>query len=366
MKKINVNYQKSLVSVINSFIKYYGKKTYHNSLDILDKELSKEYKHVVLMLLDGAGTKILKKNLSENDFLNIKIVDRISSVFPPTTVAATTSVTTGLTPIEHGWLGWHLYLSHNDPSLTLFTNLDYYQDIQYDKLNVKDVIGFENFWDDLENIDTADIYPSFKENGYQTFSEALIALKNRINKNHKTFTYFYWDNPDSLMHIEGTNTKNVKDLIKKMNDELEEFYHSLNEDTLIVIVADHGQIDIEPLYLYEYQDIIDCLDKLPSAEARSTIFHVKENKKEEFEIKFNQYFSNDYMLFNKKEILDLNIYGTGNPHHSTDISIGDYLAVSKTNKYFIFNSSSGIPFIGHHAGSTMDELEVPLIILTKK
>ena len=38
MKKINVDYNNSLVSVSNSFIKYYGKKTFHNSLDILDKE----------------------------------------------------------------------------------------------------------------------------------------------------------------------------------------------------------------------------------------------------------------------------------------------------------------------------------------
>lgn len=366
MKRINVNYQKSLVSVSNSFIKYYGKKTFHNSLDILDKELDKGYKHVVLMLLDGSGTKILEKNLSKDDFLNQKMIDKISSVFPPTTVAATTSVTTGLTPIEHGWLGWHLYLSCEDPSLTLFTNLDYYQDVKYDSLKVNDIIGFKNFWSDIENLDADDIYPSFRENGYKTFNEALDALNKRINKDNPTFTYFYWDNPDALMHEEGTNSKNVKELIKKMNDELEKFYHSMNQDTLIVIVADHGQVDIEPLNLYEYQDILDCLDRLPSAEARATIFHVKENKKEEFEKKFNQYFSNDYMLFNKQEVLDLNIYGYGIPHQSTNISMGDYLAVSKTKKYFIFNHNSSVPFIGHHAGSTIDELEVPLIILSKK
>lgn len=45
-----------------------------------------------------------------------------SSVFPPTTVAATTSIANGLTPYEHGWLGWDCYYPQIDKNVTVFLN----------------------------------------------------------------------------------------------------------------------------------------------------------------------------------------------------------------------------------------------------
>ena len=367
MEKIKINYDKSLISVSNSLIKYYGNKPFHNTFKKLDEILTKNYKNIILMLLDGFGTKIIEKNLDENAFVRKNIFDKISSVFPPTTVAATTSLVTGKTSIEHGWLGWHLYLTNNDPSLTLFTNLDYYQDTYYPNIKVNDIIGYKTFYQKIPNLDYDEIYPSFRPNGYKTFKEALNALESRINSssNH-TFTYFYWDNPDYLMHEDGTNSKKVKELINDMNNEIESFYQKMNDDTLLIIVADHGQIDIDPINLYDYQDLINCFDKKPSAEARSTMFYIKEDKKEKFTKLFNQYFSNDYILLTKEEALNIKLYGDGEVHPSIKYSMGDYIAISKTNKYFVSNPINNLEFKGHHAGYTIDELEIPLIILSKK
>ena len=41
-------------------------------------------------------------------------IKSITSVFPPTTTAATTSMLSGLNPNEHGWLGWDLYFKKED------------------------------------------------------------------------------------------------------------------------------------------------------------------------------------------------------------------------------------------------------------
>ena len=168
------------------------------------------------------------------------------------------------------------------------------------------------------------------------------------------------------MHIEGTNSENVNELINSMNNELENFYKKMNSNTLLIIVADHGQIDIEPINLYEYNDILNCFYKKPSAEARASMFYVKEEEKENFVKLFNQYFSNDYMLFTKEEILKMNLYGEGIIHPSTKYSMGNYIAISKTNKYFVSTPVTDLEFKGHHAGATIDELEIPLIILSKK
>ena len=48
----------------------------------------------------------------------------ITTVFPATTTAATTSIATGLNPVEHGWLGWNMYIEPIDETITLFRNCE--------------------------------------------------------------------------------------------------------------------------------------------------------------------------------------------------------------------------------------------------
>jgi hypothetical protein len=46
----------------------------------------------------------------------------ISSVFPPTTTTATVTMETGLSPVEHGWLGWSLYFEEIGSNVDIFPN----------------------------------------------------------------------------------------------------------------------------------------------------------------------------------------------------------------------------------------------------
>ena len=93
-------------------------------LKSLEPYLAKGYENIVVILLDGMGKCILDKNLSEDGFFNTHLETTYSSVFPPTTVAATTSVASGLTPCEHGWLGWDCYYPQIDKNVTVFLNTE--------------------------------------------------------------------------------------------------------------------------------------------------------------------------------------------------------------------------------------------------
>ena len=90
-KTFRFDYDRSLVSVSNSLLKYYNVKTYHPSLKLLDEKLAKNYKNVIFMILDGMGTDLIEKNLPETSFIRQHISAQIFSVFPPTTTAATTA-----------------------------------------------------------------------------------------------------------------------------------------------------------------------------------------------------------------------------------------------------------------------------------
>ena len=49
-------------------------------------------------------------------------IKEITTVFPATTTSATTSIITGLNPVEHGWLGWNMYIKPINKTITLFKN----------------------------------------------------------------------------------------------------------------------------------------------------------------------------------------------------------------------------------------------------
>lgn len=113
-------YDNSIVSLASSIRRYFELDVYHNTLDDIDKILE-EYKprNVVVLLFDGMGSKLIKKLLGENSFLYRNMLKEISSVVPSTTTASTTSMLTGLTPVEHGWLAWDLYFKKENKIVTM-------------------------------------------------------------------------------------------------------------------------------------------------------------------------------------------------------------------------------------------------------
>ena len=121
MKKIVYpDYKNCIANVPNSILKYYGAELAGESLPLLDAQMTKPYKNVVLLLLDGMGKYILEKHLSENGAFRKNVRGFYSSVFLSTTTAATTSLLSGLQPCEHAWLGWDCYYPQIDKNVTVF------------------------------------------------------------------------------------------------------------------------------------------------------------------------------------------------------------------------------------------------------
>lgn len=115
------NYNECLTNLACSIKKYYGLNVGHNSLTYIDRLLKeKQPKNVVVILFDGMGSRILDRTLSKESFFVKNRIKEITTVFPATTTAATASIRTGLNPVEHGWLGWNMYIAPIQETITLF------------------------------------------------------------------------------------------------------------------------------------------------------------------------------------------------------------------------------------------------------
>jgi len=369
MKLIRPDFTNSIMNVSNSILHFYDIDTMYPGIQELDEELQKGYNHVIYVLLDGLGVNVIKAHLSQQQAMHKYLKKEITSVFPPTTVAATNAVLSGLPPITTGYLGWVQYFQEGDTNLTVFLNKDFYTDQEFPFMYRDKYLSYPNILKQVQSqhpqIKTTSLFPNYIENG------SIDNLKDGVDKalmiTHNTdqsFTYLYWVEPDLTEHKAGIHSEEVHTLLQSLNLDIEELFEHITDDTLVIVIADHGLTDITEINLFDYQDVIDLLQRMPSIEPRATNFFVKEGKLEEFKNTFNRHFKDSYMLLSKQEVYDSKLFGEGVVHPLFDSFIGDYMAIA-TDKY-MFSLKQEKHYIAHHAGLSHAEVIVPLILYSKK
>lgn len=363
------NYNECLTNLACSIRKHFNLSYNHNTIEFVDKILEeKKPKNVVTILYDGMGANILKRTLNENDFLVKNMKKSITTVFPATTVAATTSMVTGLNPIETGMIGWNTYYKDIDKIITTFLNFEKIDPTFTPLVEAKKVR--QKYMKEKTIVESINEEGKYKAYGLYPFgaepyTDALdmySRIEKYCNEEGKKYIYAYDEEPDHTMHMYGPDNKTVKDLIRYRNIMTEKLCNNL-KDTVIFVVADHGHIKVDNIFLKDYPDIIECLKRGTSTEPRAVSFFIKENKKEEFENLFNKYFGNDFDLYTKEDILESKLFGDGEKNEIINSELGDYLAIAKTNKTLLYEGDEVLE--SHHAGYTDDEIFVPLIIIEK-
>jgi predicted AlkP superfamily pyrophosphatase or phosphodiesterase len=360
------DYTKNIINVSSTFNKMLGHSTNIATLSKLEEYLKKDYKNVVFIILDGFGINPIKINLDKNNILRKNIKQTLTSVFPSTTTNATTTLMSGDYPFNHGWFGWSVYFDELEKAVMLYMDRDYYTGEKIDSSFVRNKLPFTAYYNDAKNYDVNTVLPTYIKDGnarehypYNSKKEMFENIKKCCLKDGKQFIYSYCDEPDHTMHDYGVASKEAKDVIMDLSSYIEDLHKSL-KDTLIVITADHGHIDIDGyIEIYKNKELLKCLDKPMYLEPRATSFKVKEEKREEFKKIFNKCYHKDFKLFEVDYLVKRGVFGPFNDKNR--VLLGDYIAVCKTNKQFVFDENSN-EFKGHHTSLTKEML-VPLIII---
>lgn len=362
------DYDNSILSVISSILKYYGYDNGHKSLELLDEKLEKKYKNIVLMIFDGMGVSSLRKNLKENDFLMKHFEKTISSVCPSTTGCAIPTIESGKSPIEHAWLGWDMYFKEYDSNITVFTNK--YQDSNEEVADcnaAQKYMGYKNIFEIIEEttnkaVTAHDISKYSDTNEFVFSCEEMLQRVSEIAKNDvQDFIYTYLEEPDSVMHALGVEHEYVKENIRYINSLICELSEIL-DDSLIIVMADHGLVDASAIYLEDYPKLQNMLIRRPSIETRAVNFYVKEEFIDIFPIEFNKLFGKDFVLMSKEEVFEKELFGKGVKNPRIDDVVGQYIAFAISDKAIEWEKG-GFIMQARHAGLTKEEMEVPLIVI---
>jgi predicted AlkP superfamily pyrophosphatase or phosphodiesterase len=308
----------------------------------------------------------MDKILKQDSFLLKHRIKTITTVFPATTVAATTSMMTGLNPVETAMLGWDMYYKDIDKTITTYLNSEK-SDPEHKPL--QEAIEYKNkhmitksIMEEINERGTGSSYTLFPfgPNPYVDIDDMYSKIKVLCNEDGKKYIYAYDTEPDHTMHELGNDVEEINKIVENINYKVEELSKSIN-DTIIFVIADHGHKNIENIMLENYPDIVECLKRNTSIEPRAVNFFIKKDKKQEFPMLFNKYFGNDFDLYTKEEIISSKLFGDSTENEVFRDILGDYLAIAKTNKALLYDGSEVLK--SHHAGYTDDEIYVPLIII---
>ena len=366
-KLFKPNWNNSNINISATLAEFLNAPNKNATLPILKEELTKGYKNIVFICLDGFGINPIKKNLKRKDFLRKNIVQTLTSTFPSTTTNATTSLTTNKLPLEHGWFGWSLHFNEINKNIDIYLQSDSQTGEKVDYVYPIADNGdcyFDNAKTDYEIIAVMPEYVKTKTKNrvhIENEKEMFEAIKNVCKEQGKHFIYAYSPEPDATMHNFGVGSIEAKEKIKAINETIEKLYNEL-ENTLLIITADHGQVDVKGyVEFYKDNELNDMIECIPYLDARTPAFVVKKGMEKEFEKKFNKKYGKDFKLFKTKDLIEQNYFGNRGEY---GYLLGDYIAVGTyTHKQFI--SYENMPrFKGHHTSLT-EEMLVPLILLKR-
>lgn len=363
---IKPNWTKSILNISATLAEFLGVPNKNATLPILKKELAKNYKNIVFICFDGLGINPIVKNLNKNNILRKNIKQTLVSTFPSTTTNATTSLLTNKLPLEHGWFGWSVYFKVLNKNIDIFLNRDSWTG---DEVEIKNspLAPLDYYFDNANtNYEINTVFPAYvkvkyaeRNNVFDSDEKFFEYIKNICNKEAKQFIYAYYSDIDSTMHNFGVESKETKNIMHRISDNVEKLLNE-TKDTLFIITADHGQIDVKGcLNFYEDKELLNFLKIYPFLDSRTPCFIVKDGKNKEFEDFFTKKYGKDFILYKSENLIKKGYFGNfGDKGHL----LGDYIAIG-TYTHKTARMTPTLPYFKGHHTSLTEEMEVPLILI---
>ena len=362
------DYNESIVSLSNSLRLHYGLQTYHDSLPVLDKALEERtYNHVILLVLDGLGQAQLEDSLPPGAFLRRHWRRNISSVFPPTTVAAISAIETGMTPAETGWLGWCQWFGELGAVADMFSGRDSQREDEYfhEPNPGLTYLPKTSTWDEIAQTGRARVH-RMKNYGVERYGSlrAMVRELLRIGKKPgRQFTYCYNNEPDSTLHFQGNGRKSRRK-VRQLNRACARLARNMR-DALLIVTADHGHADITRyMDISEHPALLGILRCGVDMESRAMGCRVKPGREADFIREARAAFGMDTEILSREDMLRLKIFGNLDDEKEYPRLLArmpDFLLLPPPGT-LICRRPGQRDFKSNHAGSDPREMAVPVVI----
>ncbi len=217
----------------------------------------------VVMLVDGLGLHLLRDNAASAPFLSaLPGIDDVVSGVPSTTATSLTSLGTGLRPGEHGVVG---YTSRVPATGERLNSLTWDQPV--------DPVAWQPHRTVLELLQDAGVAASsvndakFASSGLTLCSqrgvpfhgvnstwERLDVVVDIVESAPRGVVYAYESLLDHTGHAKGCRSEQWREALSSVDADIAELRANLPDDTVLLITADHGMIDLPQRHRFDLDE----------------------------------------------------------------------------------------------------------------
>ena len=355
---------------------------------------------VILLVCDGFGYREWKNQEGSGFVKSISergSVRPITTVFPSTTAAALTSISTGLTPQEHGLPEWYVYMSELGE---IIVSLPFTRPGEYGRDTLAGVLDSKALFDErtifqrlkaegvgsvtLVNRQLAHtVYSTLSTAGsdlasYMTASDLAVSLRRRVEESQgPTLFYAYWPYLDTVEHTYGPNTEEAEVEASLISHALQEGFLSklkkeVSKETLILVTADHGQVNVVPedlLYMNRWAGLARAFARAPSGKsilpwggARDVFMQIDENLLDGTMDYLEEKLAGRASVVKTEELIKQGLFGVNKPSRRFRRRAGNLMILPhrKNTIWYRYRQGDSLRVKGHHGGLTRDEMTIPL------
>jgi hypothetical protein len=345
---------------------------------------------VVLVLLDAFGWCFFMRHGDHPLLRRLDTVTRLTTQFPSTTTAHVTTLHSGVPVGEHGLYEWNVYDAVLDAIVTplLFS---YAGDGARDTLLRAGVDPTTVLPSDptlYERLGAAGIAchafqpAAFAPSTYDgvltrgALMHPMAELRPGLAEVAATlraadgpaYAYVYWDEVDVVGHLRGPSSPDFAAASLRCLDALDAGLRALPDGTVVLLAADHGQLDVDPattIYVNEeWPELPSLLARstsgrvlAPAGSARDLFLHCREETVEEVLGGLARLVGERATVHRMADLVDAGFLGTVGPRLRVRLPDVCVLPAPGETVWWRERHRFDMRFRGHHGGLSEDEAQ---------
>lgn len=341
-------------------------------------------RRICVVLVDGLGKALLTQRAGHAPFLRgVMAADgggehprTLHAAFPSTTATSLTSLGTGQVPGQHGMLGYDVLDPEQDKVVNLLGNWDGGVDPQRWQ-------PFPTVFEQLDGrIPTATVsLPKFAQSPMTraalrgstflgaTSPQARVQVAAETLAAHPTMLlYLYWSELDKAGHGHGADSARWESQLEELDAGMKRLAATVPPDTLILLTADHGMVDVPRPARIDYSQYPELVDGVRHTAGEPRMVHLYLEPDAgpgacaRLVAAWLERFGTKAWVLTKDEAVASGYFGEVRDGASG--RIGDILVLARETIAFYDLRRVGphaIEVVGQHGSITKAEREVPLL-----
>jgi hypothetical protein len=343
-----------------------------------------ETRRAVVLLVDGLGWPLLKRNPGAAPFLSQLHGRTLTAGFPSTTVTSLASLGTGLPPGIHGLTGYSSYVEEVDAAVNWLTWRRIGEDRDLiDRLIPEEVQPLATAFERAiaAGIDASVVAASqFADSGLTravlrggsyagtvTPGDAIASAAKSAARGSRSLVYCYTGDLDLVGHVRGPDSDAWLAQLSLVDQFAEQLAARLPADAVLLITADHGMVTVSEEDKVDFDASSELRDGVLAlaGEPRARYVHARQGAADDVLATWHGHLADRMWVLSRDDAIAAGWFGPEVTMTSRR-RLGDIVVVARTASAVVRRRAesrlSALP--GQHGALTDDELLVPLLIHT--